>query len=724
MSTNNNPKVSSPSYVEYPVEGLSCANCTREMQEEIQKLAYGSDAKLSYVSSKLTLNPDVDMLRVERILKNDGASLVQKKSEHHGHDHTDGVAHQHEHSHEGNRLIKWLLGIAAVLYLCTFVLNGIIPQPILIILYVIAIALSGYSTFWRGLNNLIRLKFNMDTLMTVALTGAVVIGEWKEATLVAILFGVNELLEGYGMGRARKSMEALLANAPKEASLIRNGEVTSVPIASLRVGDLVRVRSGEKIPSDGIIYDGSSAVNEAAITGESLPVTKSKGDPVYGGSVNAEGLLDITIEKAYEDSSLSKIMHLVQEAQESKTPTELFIDKFAKYYTPAIMIIALLVIVVPPLLFGESWMKWVYQGLAILIVGCPCSLVLSSPIALVSGMTRSARNGILIKGGVHLEQLGKIDAIAFDKTGTLTQGVPSVKAEAIYDEKRFYDVAGSLEQSSLHPLAKAVVSHITNQRKSHVVFPDSLHLTTLPGSGIQGEVEGTTFWMGNEEILTRVVASHSEHMDIVKRDVLRMKEQGLTLIITVDENHVLGLLGLADRIRPETKEVIQQLHQAGIKQTVMLTGDHEQSAKLIASEAGVSSYNAALLPEQKVEQIKRLASQWNVAMVGDGINDAPALATAQLGIAMGKGTDSAMETADIVLMQDHLGKLPSAIHMARRVNRIIGWNIGISLALKAIALLLTIPGWLTLWIAILSDMGATIIVTLLGMSILLGKDKS
>lgn len=730
MSTNhNNPKASDTSRVEYSVEGLSCANCTREMQEEIQKLEYGSDAKLSFVSSKLTLNKEVNLLRVERILKNDGARLIQKKSHHqghdhvHGHDHGDESGHPHEHSHEGNRLIQWMLGTAAILYLLTFVLSGILPNPILISLYIIAIVLSGYSTFWRGLNNLVHLKFNMDTLMTVALTGAVVIGEWKEATLVAILFGVNELLEGYGMGRARQSMEALLANAPKEASLLRNGEVTSVPIATLRVGDLVRVRSGEKIPSDGIIYEGSSAVNEAAITGESLPVTKKKGDTVYGGSVNAEGLLDIYIEKAYEDSSLSKIMHLVQEAQESKTPTELFIDKFAKYYTPAIMIIALFVILIPPVLFGEPWMKWVYQGLAILIVGCPCSLVLSSPIALVSGMTRSARNGILIKGGVHLEQLGKINAIAFDKTGTLTQGVPSVMEEAIYDPERFYDVSGSLEQSSLHPLAKAVIHHITLQRES-TNFPDSLQLTTLPGSGIQGEVRGITYWMGNEDILSHVVPPQSEQMDQVKKTILRMKEQGLTLIITVDESHVLGLFGLADKIRPETKEVVHQLHQAGIKQTVMLTGDHKQSAQLIATEAGVSSYYAGLLPEQKVDQIKSLASQWNVAMVGDGINDAPALATAQLGIAMGKGTDSAMETADIVLMQDHLGKLPSAIHMARRVNHIIGCNIGISLTLKAIALLLTIPGWLTLWIAILSDMGATILVTLLGMSILLGKDKS
>jgi Cd2+/Zn2+-exporting ATPase len=728
MSTNNNnPKSPEATHVEYRVEGLSCANCTRELQESIQKLEHGSDARLSYVTSKLTINPNVDITRVEHVLKSDGARLLQTKANthqhEHEHDHESELGTNHSHSHEGNQLIQWLLGIAVIIYLLTFVFNSVLPQPLLIASYIIAIALSGYSTFWRGLNNLVHLKFNMDTLMTVALSGAVVIGEWKEATLVAILFGVNELLEGYGMGRARKSMEALLANAPKEAALLRNGEVINVPISSLVVGDHVRVRAGEKIPSDGIIYEGSSAVNEAAITGESIPVTKKPGDAVYGGSVNAEGLLDIEIIKAYEDSSLSKIMHLVQEAQDSKTPTELFIDKFAKYYTPAIMIIALLVILVPPLLLGQPWMKWVYQGLAILIVGCPCSLVLSSPIALISGMTRSARNGILIKGGVHLEQLGKIDAIAFDKTGTLTQGVPSVIEEVIYHPEQFYLIAGSLEQSSLHPLAKAVVRHIKVQRDSNI-FPEPQQLITLPGSGIQGEVQGTIYWMGSEDILTHVVTSDSDHMDQVKGDIIRLKEQGLTLVITVDGNHVLGLFGLADTIRPETKDVIQQLHQAGITQTVMLTGDHEQSARMIAEEAGVSRYYAGLLPEQKVEQIKSLASQWNIAMVGDGINDAPAIATATLGIAMGKGTDSAMETADIVLMQDHLGKLPSAIQMARRVNRIIGWNIGISLTLKAIALLLTIPGWLTLWIAILSDMGATIIVTLLGMSILLGKDKS
>ncbi|AOZ92763.1 heavy metal translocating P-type ATPase [Paenibacillus crassostreae] len=725
MNNNNNHNNSESPNVEYPVEGLSCANCTREMQEAIQKLEYGSDARLSYVNSKLTIHPNADISHVDRILKGDGARIIHIK-EHSLDDHHEHPAdphHGHSHDAEGNQLIKWLLGIAVVIYLLTFVLKNVLPEPLLIAMYMIVIALSGYSTFWRGLNNLIHLKFNMDTLMTVALTGAVVIGEWKEATLVAILFGVNELLEGYGMDRARKSIKALLANAPKEAALLSNGNVVHVPISSLRVGDLVRVRAGEKIPSDGIINDGNSSVNEAAITGESIPVTKKPGDYVYGGSVNTDGLLDIRIEKAYEESSLAKIMHLVQEAQDSKTPTELFIDKFAKYYTPAIMIVAILVILIPPLLLGQPWMKWVYQGLAILIVGCPCSLVLSSPIALVSGMTRSARNGILIKGGVHLEQLGKMQVLAFDKTGTLTQGVPSVMEEAIYDPERFYDVAGTLEQSSLHPLAKAIVRHIYHQHESPI-SPESTQLTTLPGLGIQGEIGGRTYWMGSEDIITHVATTDSEQMNMVNHDILRLKEQGLTLVITVDETHVLGIFGLADTIRPETKDVIRQLHQAGITQTVMLTGDHEQSAQMIATEAGVSSYYAGLLPEQKVDHIKRLSSQWKVAMVGDGINDAPALATAQLGIAMGKGTDSAMETADIVLMQDHLGKLPSAIHMARQVNRIIGWNIGISLSLKAIALLLTIPGWLTLWIAILSDMGATIIVTLLGMTILLGKDQS
>ncbi|WP_059040454.1 cadmium family heavy metal-translocating P-type ATPase [Paenibacillus rubinfantis] len=606
--------------VEYRVQGLSCPNCTREMQEEIQRLEHGQNASLLYNSGRLLIDPAVDLQQVERILKGDGAKLIQPDLR--SPDETavsanaadegpspqaaaeTASAGEPEEEHE-NRLGLWLLVLSAVMYGVTFV--PAIPGTVGIGLDLAAIVFSGYSTFQRGLRNLIRLKFNMDTLMTVALTGAVIIGEWKEATLVAILFGLNELLEGYGMSRARRSLSALLEAAPKEAVVVQDGRESVVPIARLKVGDVVLVRAGEKIPSDGTVLEGSSAVNEAAITGESIPVTKGPGQPVFGGSINSEGLLRIRIDKPYEDSSLAKIMQLVQEAQDKKTPTELFIDRFAKWYTPAIMVLAALVMFVPPLLFGQPWMNGVYDGLAILIVGCPCALVLSSPIALVSGMTRCARLGVLVKGGVHLEQLGKVSAIAFDKTGTLTKGQPEVQREIAYDPQRFHAVAAALESGSLHPLAAAVV---------------------------------------------RYVAARSG----------------------------------------------------------------------IAARSGVTEWHAGLLPEQKVAQIQALSGHGTVAMVGDGINDAPALAAADLGIAMGQGTDSAVETADIVLMQDHLGQLPRAIRIARRAGRIIACNIGLSLSLKLIALLLTIPGWLTLWIAVMSDMGATIIVTLLGLTVLLGKD--
>ncbi|WP_068612697.1 heavy metal translocating P-type ATPase [Paenibacillus tuaregi] len=762
---------------EFTVQGLSCANCARELQDEIRKLEHGEDAALHYNSSRLIVNPSIDLTRVAKILKSDGASIVHTRApglstigtgglseqmasgraegpqspgqaglehpkqghshahghdhagshSHDGHDHTHTDSHGHDHGHDhshgghGGQLIKWLLSSAAILYIATFVLGNVLPSSGLIVLYAGAIILSGYSTFWRGLKNLLRLKFNMDTLMTVALVGAVIIGEWKEATLVAILFGLNELLEGYGMSRARKSMEALLSAAPKQAViLLGDGSTKTIPIESLNVGDIVIVRAGEKIPSDGTITEGDSAVNEAAITGESIPVSKSTGDTVFGGSVNTEGLLKVKIEKAYQDSSLSKIMHLVQEAQDTKTPTELFIDKFARYYTPAIMIIAALVVLIPPLLLGAPWMKWVYEGLAILIVGCPCALVLSSPIALVSGMTRSARIGVLVKGGIHLEQLGKINMIAFDKTGTLTEGRPAVIEEAIYDHEKFYAIAGAMEQSSLHPLAQAVVRKA--EESGTVEFEQVSGLLTIPGQGIQGDIGGVRYWVGNEQLLEHVSLSEDSKR-LVQSDLKRMKEAGLTIVLAADAQHVLGIAGLADQIRPESRDVITRLHQAGIEHTVMLTGDHEGTARAVAKMTGVSDWYAGLLPEQKVDKIKELAAKGSIAMVGDGINDAPALATAQLGIAMGKGTDSAVETADIVLMQDHLGKLPAAIRIARLSNRIIRWNIAISLGLKLIALLLTIPGLLTLWIAVMSDMGATIVVTLLGLTVLLGKDK-
>ncbi|CAM4096564.1 heavy metal translocating P-type ATPase [Geobacillus stearothermophilus] len=687
---------------EYRIKGLSCAHCAAEIEKKIRSLEHGESATLNYNTGKLKIDEKVDLKQVEKILSEDGA-FIEKTQAHH---------HEHEHSHHQGVNLKFLLIVSTALYFIAFFLEKQTNSFLVIGLYLIAMVISGYQTFLKGLKNLVKLKFNIDTLMTVALIGAISIGEWKEATVVAILFGLNEYLEGIGMEKARKSMEKLLEVAPKQATVLKDGIEKVVPIESLQVGDIVLVKPGEKIPSDGVVMEGKSSVNEAAITGESLPVEKESGETVFGGSINNEGILKIEITKSYEDSSLAKILHLVEEAQETKTPTELFINRFAKYYTPLIMIVAVLVMVIPPLFFGAEWNKWFYQGLAVLIVGCPCALILSSPIAIVSGITRNARNGILVKGGVFLEQLGKINTIAFDKTGTLTKGEPHVEKVTVYidDQDEFYRIIGSIEKNSSHPLAKAIMKKVV---ETEVALHDPEEIETVSGQGIIALIQGKRYWVGNEKSI-----SHLQITEKVKADIEKMKEEGLTLVLLADERQVMGLVGISDEIREESKSVIKALHQVGIQHTVMLTGDHQKTAEKVARKVGVTEYHANLLPEDKVEKVKELTLKGKVAMIGDGINDAPALATADLGIAMGKGTDSAIETADIVLMQDHLGKLPSAIRTAKKVNRIIKLNISLALGLKLLALLLTIPGLLTLWIAILSDMGATILVTLISLTIL------
>ncbi|WP_270182860.1 heavy metal translocating P-type ATPase [Alkalihalobacillus sp. CinArs1] len=682
---------------EYRLKGLSCPNCASDMEQQIQKLDYGKSAQIQYNSGKIQLDEKIDLKKVKKILATDNASLLTEEDE-------------HGHSHPSS--IKVYLGIATGVFILALLVDGMTSFTA-VPFYITAIILSGYQTFIKGLKNLVRLKFNIETLMTIALVGAVAIGEWREGTLVAILFGLNEYLEGLGMQKARKSMASLLKIAPKEAVIIRNGSEETIPISNLSVNDLVLVRSGEKIPSDGVIETGNSSVNEAAITGEAMPVEKAVGESVFGGSINNEGVLRIRITKAYKDSSLAKILHLVEEAQETKTPTEQFINRFSKYYTPLIMIISALVMIVPPVFFNASFGEWFYQGLAVLIVGCPCALILSSPIANISGITRNARNGILIKGSVHLEQLGMIDTLAFDKTGTLTKGTPYVERVETFDHTNFLTVAAAIEKHSSHPLAKAIMNKVSE-------FPyrekEAEELEAVAGQGIMAKIDGKRYRIGNEKSVEGAAIDES-----VQSLITSMKEDGLTLVLVADDTTILGMFGISDEIREESESVMSALHSIGIKNTVMLTGDHQKTAEKVTKRVGVRSYYAGLMPEDKVEKVKELTKNGNVAMVGDGINDAPALATANLGIAMGKGTDSAIETADIVLMQDHLGKLPEAIGIAKRVNRTIRFNIALALGLKLVALLLTIPGLLTLWIAILSDMGATILVTLISLTILWNK---
>ncbi|MGI8316310.1 heavy metal translocating P-type ATPase [Halobacillus mangrovi] len=689
---------------EFKLQGLSCANCAAEMESEIKKLDHGEDSQLKFGSSKLMVDEDVDLAKVRQILKSDGATLVEEEGDEY---------HHHDHSH--GPTMKLLVIFSGLIFGLTFFVESMVPGFVLILMYIVAMAISGYQTFIKGAKNLVRLKFNIDTLMTIALVGAVAIGEWREATMVAILFGLNEYLEGLGMEKARHSMEKLLKVAPKQATLLcEDGTETIVPIESLEKGDIVLVKAGEKIPSDGIVIEGFSSVNEAAITGESLPVEKAPGESLYGGSINNEGLIKVKISKAYQDSSLAKILHLVEDAQDRKTPTELFINRFAKYYTPLIMVISGLVMIAPPILTSAAWGASFYQGLAVLIVGCPCALILSSPIAIIAGITKNARNGILIKGGVFLEQLGKIESIAFDKTGTLTKGEPIVQEVKVYHED-FYKIAGSIEKSSSHPIAKAVMKEVETTQQTLV---EPTVVNAIPGKGIEAEIEERAYHIGSEQTIT-----HLTIQEMQQRDIDALKEEGYTLVIVSSDEELLGVFGIADEIREESAGLMQRLHQAGIQHTIMLTGDHEKTARKVAGKIGVTDVYADLLPDQKVDQVKALSQSTKIAMVGDGINDAPALATADLGIAMGKGTDSAIETADIVLMQDHLGKLPSAVKIAKQVNRVVKLNISLALGLKLFALLLTIPGWLTLWVAILSDMGATILVTLISLTILWQKSE-
>lgn len=576
--------------------------------------------------------------------------------------------------------------------------------------YAATILIGGYSLFMKGLKNLSRLKFDMNTLMTIAIIGAAFIGEWGEGATVVILFAISEALERYSMDKARQSIESLMEIAPKEA-LIRRGNIEMmVHVDEIVVGDIMIVKPGQKLAMDGIVVKGTSTLNQAAITGESIPVTKTIADEVFAGTLNEEGLLEVKVTKQVEDTTLSKIIHLVEEAQAERAPSQAFVDKFAKYYTPAIVAIALLIAVIPPLLGGD-WNEWIYQGLAVLVVGCPCALVVSTPVAVVTAIGNAAKNGVLIKGGVYLEEAGHLKAIAFDKTGTLTKGIPTVTDIMTFvgNENEWMSIAAAIEKGSQHPLASAIIRKAEEKglKFNDVTVSDFRSIT---GKGIKAKVNNQMYYVGSLNLFKELYGSieNDKEQMIVER-----QNEGKSVMILGTEKEILLLIAVADETRESSKAVIGKLNSMGI-QTVMLTGDNRRTAIAIGKIVGVSNIKADLLPEGKLNFIKKLReNHQSVAMVGDGVNDAPALAASTVGVAMGgAGTDTALETADIALMSDDLSKLPYTIKLSRKALTIIKQNITFSIAIKLVALLLVMPGWLTLWIAIFADMGATLLVTL------------
>lgn len=561
--------------------------------------------------------------------------------------------------------------------------------------------------------------------MTVAIIGAAIIGEWSEGAVVVILFAISEVLERYSMDKARASIRSLMDIAPKEALIRRNGREYSIHVNEIQVGDIMIVKPGEKIAMDGEVIAGFSAVNQAAITGESVPADKSAGDEVFAGTLNGEGLIEVKITKLVDDTTIAKIIHLVEEAQAEKAPSQAFVDKFAKYYTPIIILVAFLVAILPPLLFSADWSEWIYQGLAVLVVGCPCALVISTPVSIVTAIGNAAKNGVLVKGGVHLEEMGMLKAIAFDKTGTLTKGVPAVtdiKFLSGENSSDLFAVIAALENKSQHPLASAIVRKAETDTVPYkdIVIED---FTSVTGKGLKGTVDGVVYYIGSPKYLEELLEGGFPAG--AAEEISRLQSEGKTVMVAGRDSEVLAFIAVADEVRESSKEVVTRLHELGIEKTIMLTGDNKGTARAIGSQAGVTEIQSDLLPEDKLKFIKDLqTNHGKVAMVGDGINDAPALAAATVGVAMGgAGTDTALETADIALMADDLKKLPFTIKLSRNTLAIIKQNIAFSIGVKLLALLLVIPGWLTLWIAIFADMGATLIVTLNGLRLLRVKDK-
>ncbi|HVT71941.1 MAG TPA: heavy metal translocating P-type ATPase [Lacunisphaera sp.] len=645
--------------------------------------------------------------------------------DHEEHDHGhEGHDHGHEHDHGGHEGCDhssnpWetrslvvsgvLAGGGLVAQWAKLLPGGTGPW-----IFTAAMAAGGWFLLPKAWRAILRFRPDINLLVVIAAIGASVIGEWAEAAVVVFLFGVAEWLEGWADRRARRATEALLEIAPKLASVRRDGRFAEVAVEEVAINDVVAVKSGMSIPLDGEILAGESAVNQAPITGESVPVDKKPGDAVFAGTINGEGSLEIKVTRAAGDTTLARIIRLVAEAQEQKAPTQRFVDAFARYYTPAITAVALLVFLVPPLLLHSDSSTWLYRACVLLIIACPCALVISTPVSIVAGLTALARQGVLVKGGAHLETIGRLQALAVDKTGTITEGKPRVQSVELVAAKSPRDVlhiAAAIDDHSAHPLARAVVAYARDQ---NTPYTRAEGYQNRSGRGAEGVVDGHAYFVGNHRFAHQLGVCSEE----LERRLAAIEAKGQSVVVVGHRPHdgcqgeVLGLIAVGDTIRANAKAAVADLHAAGVLKVVMLSGDNQRTADFVAQQVGIDEARGDLLPDDKVAAVKALREKYAVTgMVGDGVNDAPAMASASLGIAMGAaGTDAAIETADIALMQDELGKIPDTVRLGRRTMGIIYFNITFALALKVVFLVLTLMGHASLWFAIMADTGATLLV--------------
>ena len=664
------------------IEGMDCEDETTLIEKKMKSLKGLESFQVDLMSRTLRVRYDPGLLSVQEIIKSIAETGMKARLER---EKVKGKAWWKD-----LRILS--LFTCGVFTLIAFIFERLEVESPSIILYAIAVAVGGYYPARMGLAALRTLTLNIRTLMVSAAIGAIILGLWEEAAMLVFIYALGDVLEAYAVDRARGALRALMELMPKEATVRRNEEELALPVEEVRLGETIIIRPGERIPLDGQVVSGSSAVDEAPITGEPIPVVKEKGGEVFAGTVNQRGMLEVKVTKLSQDTTLARIIHSVEEAQAKKSSFQRFGEAFGKIYTPAMFALALGVILIPVWFIGGPWSQWFYRGLVVLVVSCSCGIALSIPVAVVAAIGNAARNGILFKGGVHLEGAATIEAVAFDKTGTLTIGRPQVTDVVPIGDHGRNDIlrlAASLEFRSEHPLGEAIVR---KAREEEIPFNPAEEFEALVGLGAKGKVNGKEFFVGG----MRLFLDRKIPVESIQSSVSFHEEQGKTTILLGDEKEILGVIAIADRLRSEAKEAVQKLKQIGMGQVVMLTGDNEGTAKSIAREAGVDQYFARLLPDDKVEKIKELRGKYGrIAMVGDGINDAPAIAASNLGIAMGAaGTDIALETADIALMSDDLSKLPIAFNLSRRTVRTIRQNIIITLAVIAFLVPAALAGWI------------------------------
>ncbi|MBP2459501.1 MULTISPECIES: heavy metal translocating P-type ATPase [unclassified Rhizobium] len=725
----------------YKVGGMDCASCATKIDTAVRRMAGVEDVSVSVAAGTMTVshNDSVDLSAVEKRVSGLGYPLRQLSQRNRSdelvipvadhadpHAHDDGSKHDHSHHKRETAATEGLHGhdhgpmegpwwksakgrltiMAGLAFAVAYGLGHLFPAYETYIFT--AAMLTGLVPIARRaiMAALAGTPFSIEMLMTIAAVGAVVIDASEEAAAVVFLFLVGELLEGVAAGKARDSIRSLSALVPKEALLEEGGQTRTVPAESLAIGSIILVRPGDRISADGVIMSGQSAVDQAPVTGESTPVAKGVDDVVFAGTINTDGALRVRVTAAAQDNTIARVVRLVEEAQEKKAPTERFIDRFSRYYTPGVVAVAALVAILPPLIAGGNWNEWIYKGLAILLIGCPCALVISTPAAIAASLSSGARRGLLIKGGAVLETLGKLTAVALDKTGTLTEGRPQVTDVIAFGHSadEVLRFAAALEIGSSHPLAKAILA---KAEEDEVVIPQSSDGKALGGKGLTAEVEGQDVFFGSPKAAAERVSMSMAH----SRRVAALNDEGKTVSVLIVGSVLAGAIAMRDEPRADAKAGLLALTEAGVK-TVMLTGDNARTAVAIGQELGIE-VRADLLPEDKsriVGELKR--DGFVVGKVGDGINDAPALAAADVGIGMGGGTDVALETADAAVLHGRVADIAAMIALSKKTMRNIHQNITIALGLKAVFLVTTVIGITGLWPAILADTGATVLVTI------------